>query len=71
MVLASDLYNQGHLSLPRLAIREGYHYPIFLLTRIPELIPQTHSFAARNILDPSSEYMQYYFLNHEILQERL
>jgi hypothetical protein len=43
---------------------EGYHYPIFLPT--PDSGADT-----RNILEPSSEYMQYYFLNHEILQERL
>jgi hypothetical protein len=69
MVLVSDLSQLGssHDSL----LERDITIPIVLPTRIPELMPQTHSFAARNILEPSSEYMQYYLLNHEILQERL
>jgi hypothetical protein len=65
MVLVSDLSQLGssHDSL----LERDITIPIVLPTRIPELMPQTHSFAARNILEPSSEYMQYYFLNHEIL----
>jgi len=63
MVLVSDLSQLGssHDSL----LERDITIPIVL--PIPELMPQTHSFAARNILEPSSEYMQYYFLNHEIL----